>query len=240
MRKGKTVGRTRTAAALAAILTIAAVPSSHADVVTPPVNVPIQPGARLNSECTLNFVFRDVAKKGRRTYIGTSHACAQSLGQRVVALEVGDFGTVVYIDSGTINGRFALIQIDRDQLKNVSRVVRGFGAAPRGYTTSRTARFGDAVVSHGYPYSSAHDAQGVTRAGVLSGQTSESYYSSLQPNIQDRGSPVIRSDGMAVGMSDELSAFWGRWLPQAPPAAPFPTVEGLMRRLRSAGFNVTL
>jgi hypothetical protein len=85
-----------------------------------------------------------------------------------------------------------------------------------------------------------HSAQAVTRVGVLGGDTSTHYWSSIQPNIQDKGSPVIRADGKAVGISDELSSFWNTWLPEAPPLSRYLTIEGILRLLGSAGFDVTI
>jgi hypothetical protein len=224
-----------------------------------PKDVPIQPGAPMidsgsyfeGSLCTMNFVFKDKAKKNAKTYIASATSCAGTVGRRAISPQVGAFGTVVYSDEsdgaadqylvlGEEVSRFALIQIDESKLKYVSRVVRGFGAAPKGYTTRRTTKVGDPLVTHGYPYGAVRGAQAVTRVGVLGDDSSTRYWASIQPNIQDYGSPVIRADGKAVGMSDEVTSFWGTWLPEAPPFSRFPTVEGLLKKLKSAGFNVTL
>jgi hypothetical protein len=211
-----------------------------------PKDVPLQPGAPMidatsylqGSFCTLNFVFKDKAKRNAKTYIGTANGCTTHVGERVRSPQVGTFGTVVYRNESYAH--FALIRIDRNKLKYVSRVVRGFGAAPRGYTTSRKTNVGDALITHGYPLWAVHGAQAVTRAGVLGDDTSTRYWSSIQPNIQDRGSPVIRADGKAVGLSDEVSPIWATWPPGSKPTAGYATIEGLLRLLRSAGFNVTL
>lgn len=207
--------------------------------------VAIQPGAPLidqtayvPSYCTMNFVFKDRARKNPRTYIGASNYCSAGVGSRAMSPEVSEFGTVVYESKGPTG--FALIQIDDDMLKHVSKVMRGLGSAPSGYTTSRATRAGDVLVTHGYPYGARHPAQGVTRTGLLGGDTSKRYWSSIQPNIQERGSPVMRADGKAVGISNELTAFWGIWMPQAPPVAHFLTVQRILKLLRSAGFDVTL
>jgi hypothetical protein len=248
---------TRIVIVLAAVVAMTAVPSGRPASALLTKDVPIQPGAPMIAEgsyfqgafCTLNFVFKDKKKKNPKTYIGTADGCTSGVAR---SPEIGAFGTVVYTQDestepapypyglgDTTGARFALIQIDRNKLKYVSRVVRGFGAPPSGYTTSRTTNAGDPLITHGYPaFGAVHQA--VTRFGVLGGDTSTRYWSSIQPNIQDRGSPVIRADGMAVGMSDEESSFWATWLPESPPIARFPTVEGLLRQLRSAGFNVTL
>jgi hypothetical protein len=236
------------------------VPSGRPAAAVLPKDVPIQPGAPMidarsavpGSFCTLNFVFKDKAKKNAKTYIATATSCAGSVGQRAISPQVGAFGTVVYGDEseraadqylgvlGEDVSHFALIEIDRSKIKYVSRVVRGFGAAPKGFTTSRDTKPGDPLVTHGYPYGAVRGAQAVTRVGALGDDTSTRYWSSIQPNIQDYGSPVIRADGKAVGMSDEVTSFWGTWLPEAPPASRFPTIEGLLKKLRFAGLNVTL
>ena len=221
-------------------------PAGSASAATLPTDVPLQPGAPMiaagayfrGSVCTLNFVFKDKAKETPETYIGAG-GCAGGAGTRASAPQVGAFGTVVHRNDRSA-GDFALIRIDRDKLKYVSRVMRGFGAAPTGYTTSGETNAGDLLVTHGYPYAPGQDAQGVTRTGLLGNDTSTRYWSSVQPNIQDSGSPVIRADGKAVGISDEMTSFWGTWLPKAPPMSTFPTIEGLLLELRSHGFNVTL
>lgn len=95
----------------------------------------------------MNFVFKDRVKKNANYYIGTAKYCTTDVPSRARSPQVGSFGTVVY--RGASAADFALIQIDRNKLKYVSRVVRGFGAAPTGYTTSRKTTAGDAVVTHG-------------------------------------------------------------------------------------------
>ncbi len=249
--------RTRIAIVLTAVMAIAALPSGRPASADALGNVPLQPGAPMidsgsymqGSLCTLNFVFKDKAKKDPKTYIGTSSSCTY-FGQRVQAPKIGTFGTVVFtaeshdpsITDGHSSVGFALIEIDPSKLKYVSRVVRGFGSAPKGYTTSRKTSTGDPLITHGYPVWAVSPAQAVTRVGVLGNDNSARYWSSIQPNIQDKGAPVIRADGMAVGMSAEETSFWGTWLPEAPPIARYQTVEGLLKELRSAsaGFNVTL
>ncbi|HVE93155.1 MAG TPA: hypothetical protein VNE62_12780 [Actinomycetota bacterium] len=233
---------------VAAAVTLVAAPWNTPASAVLPGDVPIQPGAPMmdprglyvggDNFCTLNFVFTEQAPNPR-TYIGAASSCASHVGERARSPELGAFGTVVYEEEQIAVG-FALIEIDRDKLQHVSRVVRGFGAAPTGYTTSHGTTAGDPLVTHGYPYASQHGAQAVTRVGVLGGDTETHYWSSIQPNIQETGSPVVRLDGKAVGISNELSAFWGTWLPEAPPVAQFPTVEGILSSRRSAGFNVTL
>ena len=250
---------TRLVIALTAVLAITALPAGRPASALLTEDVPIQPGAPMIdadnwgggsgvSFCTLNFVFKDRAKKNPKTYIGAPAFCTGQVGDRARSPEVGAFGTVVYrdpemwrMDGGPAidsAAHFALIRIDRNKLKYVSRVVRGFGAAPSGYTRSGTTNAGDLLITHGYPYDAS--AQAVTRFGLLAGDTSTRYWSSIQPNIQDRGSPVVRADGKAVGISDEARAVWGASVPGAPPVARFPTIQGLLKQLRSAGFNITL
>ena len=180
------------------------------------------------SYCTLNFVFRDKSttqKTKLRTYIGTSTFCTTGVGQRVKAPGIGSFGTVVFSDRDV---EFALIQIDANKQKYVSRVVRGYGAAPSGYATSRNTKAGDLLLTHGYP-AGGRGPSGITRLGLLESADRDAYVSTI-PVILDRGSPVIRtSDGKAVGVSNEF--FW--------PLAQ-QTVESVLLSLKHAGFNVTL
>jgi hypothetical protein len=238
------MNRTRIVIALTAAVAFATLPAGRPASALLTKDFPIQPGAPMmdpisGSYCTMNYVFKDRAKKNAKTYIGTVSGCTPGVGSRAHSPEVGAFGTVVYTEL-YVHGGFALIQIDRNKLKHVSRVVRGFGAAPSGYTTSRTANAGDPLITHGYPLGATHGAQAVTRFGVLGEVTSTRYWSLIQPNIQEMGSPVIRADGMAVGISDEESFLWGQWTVGALPIARYPTVEGILKRLRAAGFNVTL
>ncbi len=184
-------------------------------------------GVPYQGYCTLNFVFKDKAKKNASQYIGASSNCFGwgGVGQRAKAPGIGEFGTVVFND---VHTQFVLIRIDTAKLKYVSRVMRGYGAAPRGYTTSAKAKPGDLVITHGYP-AGGTGPSGVTRVGVLEDSGHDGYYAVTTP-ILDRGSPVVRvSDGKAVGVSTEL--FWP--LGQR-------TIEGILSSLRRAGFDVTL
>ncbi len=201
------------------------------------VDVPLQPGAPVidnsgnlyrGTYCTLNFVFKDKAATNPKTYIGTSSNCFRGVGVRVSAPQIGSFGTIVFWDN-RLHPQFALIRIDTAKLKYVSRVMRGYSAAPSGYTTSAQTNTGDPLVTHGWP-AAGTGPSGVTRTGVLAGDTSTMWGSTIQPVILDRGSPVMRVlDGKALGISNELA-----W--------PFnhATIEGILTSLKKAGFNVTI
>lgn len=209
-----------------------------------PGEAPLQPGAPMidrhsssapyhGSYCTLNFVFEDErarkvgSRRVRSTYIGTSANCTSTVGQRVEAPQIGTFGTVVFRDYGY--AQFALIRVDPSKLRYVSRVVRGYGAAPRGYTTSDETSAGDPLLTHGYPMAGTGPS-GVTRTGVLVGDTSTGYHSTVQPSILDRGSPVISvRDGKALGISNEMYYPTGHR-----------TIEGLLGLLEASGLHVTL
>lgn len=238
-------GRTKAGRILVVALVMGLLPASSSATADLTGNVAIQPGAPMfdpggyvSTYCTMNFVFKDKARKNPRTYVGASNYCTRGIGSRASAPEIWEFGTVVFESMGA--GGFALIRIDKGMLKHVSRVMRGLGSAPSGYTTSGETSAGDVLVTHGYPYGAAHPAAGVTRTGLLGEDTATRYWSSIQPNIQEKGSPVMRVDGKAVGISDELTSFWGVWAPQTPPLARYLTVERILKLLRSAGFNVTL
>jgi hypothetical protein len=124
-----------------------------------------------------------------------------------------------------------LIEIDTDKLKYVSRVMRGYGAAPRGYTTSGRTSAGDVLVTHGWPEGDRE--AGVTRYGLLASDDSSVHFSTVRATpILDRGSPVISvTDGKALGISTE---YWGWPWPHSP------TIEHVLGLLKDAGFNVTL
>ena len=196
-------------------------------------DVPIQPGAPIISRdystpsyCTMNFVLADTATRSRRTYIGASATCFSAVGARAEAPGIGAFGTVVFRQYGS--GHFALIRVDDDKLRYVSKVMRGYGKAPTGYTRSGETHEGDPLVTHGH--ACATTAPGVTRYGVLARDTPTSYTSAMQPHIQDIGSPVVRlSDGKALGISNEVYYPIGH-----------ATVEGIIEMLANAGFSVTL
>lgn len=208
-------------------------------------NVPLQPGAPLVDQqhslfegtyCTLNFVFEDMPMPPTpqrpnppppKTYIGTSANCTTHVGQRAMSPQIGLFGTVVFRDYSYPH--FAMIAIDSDKLRYVSTVMRGYGRSPTGYTTSDETNAGDPLVTHGWP-AGGTGPSGVTRYGVLAGDTPEGYTSTVQPTMLDRGSPVMRVlDGKALGISNEL--YW--------PVAQR-TVEGLLDLVGNAGFDVTL
>lgn len=249
-KRETTMRRLLCGVAVTAVL-IVGVPGS-ASAAAIPGYAPLQPGAPIVDQssdpflpgayCALNFVFTDKHetqvgdRRVRRTYIGTSPRCVTGVGQRVAAPGIGAFGTVVFSD-GVATGSFALVEIDEGKLRYVSRVMRGYGEAPRGYTTSTTTKPGERLITHGYPYGASTWAAGVTRLGVLVDDDATRYRSAMQPDIQDRGSPVVTADGRAVGTSDEY--LWTMW----PPVAAYSghqTIEGVLRRLARAGFDVTL
>ena len=211
-------------------------------------NVPLQPGAPLvnqggmwaNTLCTLNFVFQDKSQTypgttKLKTYIGTSgHCTLAGVGQRAKSPEIGTFGTVVFRvfndPIGTSND-FALIAVDRDKLKHVSPVMRGYGAAPSGYTTSNQTNTGDPLVTHGWPsgWPAGVSSGAVTRYGALA-LDYPTHFLSAKPMVLDSGAPVVRVlDGKAVGISQEIGISLSGM-----------TVEHIFVLLRQAGFNVTL
>jgi hypothetical protein len=206
-------------------------------------DVPLQPGAPIidqsglaaytDAYCTLNFVFRDrdegQREEERRTYIGTSGHCAPGVGQEVAAPQIGFFGTVVFRVFWEPNqaNDFALIEVRRDKLGYVSPVMRGYGAAPSGYTTSDQTNAGDLLVTHGWP--AGVDTGATTRYGALALDYPTHYYS-VEPIVLDTGAPVVRLlDGKAVGISNEIGV-----------TVAGLTVEHIFVLLQNSGFDVTL
>lgn len=241
---------------------------------------PIQPGAPVKiypsdaypavvrdspfGVCTLNFVFRG-RELGRpteahpakvHTYIGDAGHCLRSVGQRVAAPGVGEFGTVAFRLScrlepkdETCDGRpreddFGLIRVDEDKLHLVSPIMRGLGKPPTGFTTSNETATGDLLLAHGQgaPYTLVEP--GRTQVGVLEDDTSRGFGSTLQGNLHS-GSPVVRlSDGKALGIyavpksPSVLQATGG--VPGSEVLLGGPTVEHILDLLAEARFRVQL
>ena len=184
--------------------------------------------------CTLNFVFKRTVIINKvfatKKYIGTAGECV-AVGQRAKSPTIGEFGTVVFRQSNA-NGPFGLIEIDADKGAHVSSVVRGWGSAPTGHTTSAQTNPNDRIFGHGFPVGLLGDI-GVSRHGVLTnlaGATVEDTatgYVPAEPLFVDRGSPVIHvATGKALGMSNEY--YW--------PVSGM-TVEGILNLLHANGFS---
>ena len=237
---------------------------------------PIQPGAPVKiypgeayspvvrdspfGVCTLNFVFRGREPKrpggpasGKvHTYIGDAGHCLRTVGQRVAAPGIGEFGTVAFRLSCRLEpcedrpreDDFGLIRVDEDKLHLVSPVMRAFGAPPSGFTTSDETETGDVLLAHGQgaPYTLAEP--GRTQFGVLEDDNALGFGSTLQGNAHS-GSPVVRlRDGKAVGIyavPKSPSALQG-----AIPGSGVdvllggPTVERILDLLAEARFDVHL
>lgn len=255
---------------------IAVPPAAKAtvDVLDQPYYKPIQPGAPVKiypddaypaavadspfGVCTLNFVFRGRGpqspgerRAGRvHTYIGDAGHCLRTVGQRVAAPGIGEFGTVAFRLSCRLApcpGRppeddFGLIRVDEDKLHLVSPVMRGLGTPPTGFTTSEETAAGDLLLLHGQgpPYTLVEP--GRTQVGLLEDDTELGFGSTLQGNAHS-GSPVVRlSDGRALGIFGVPAT--PSVLKGVSPGPRFllggPTVEHILDLLAEGGFRVRL
>lgn len=256
----------RRAGVLTLLLVVAAatiVPWPSDAAVDLPGYTPIQPGAAVTvypgdaypkavlgtpfAVCTLNFVFRD----DEHTYIGDAGHCVQSVGQRIAAPGIGEFGTVAFrvscritpCDNRPVVDDFALIRVDEDKLDMVSPVMRGLGTPPSGFTTSDETSTGDLVLVHGQgaPFSLAEP--GRTQPGVLEHDDALSFATTLQ-GPGNSGSPVVRlQDGKALGIiaaTRTPAALAGTPADMDAPLQGGPTVEHIMDLLAASGFDVHL
>jgi hypothetical protein len=213
---------------------------------------PIQPGAPIvihvgptqdtpSDVATMNFVFEDAGN----TYIGAAgHAISNGpfgsavvsctstnlVGERVSSPDIGEFGTVVFCVVSGEGDDFALIRVDTDKLGMVSPVVRGFGAAPAGFTTSDETCQGDLLFMHGWGIPLSAHAATRDRYGVLTHDSANGWEAAMPISVNDSGAPVIRSsDHKALGIALAVGA-----------GASGITVERILFLLAEAGFNVTL
>lgn len=211
--------------------------------------------------CTLNFVFQGYeapgagAARGRgpeHTYIGDAGHCVRRVGDRIASPEIGQFGTVAYrIDCSSAPGcpgrpyvdDFSLIRIDKDKLHLVSPVVRGFGKAPSGFTTSEETSSGDLLMLHGQGAPFSVVDVGRTQLGVLE-HDDPVWYGTTFVGPGHSGSPIVRiSDGKALGI---VAAYTSPSALQGTPVDPEfglmggPTVEHIMDLLAEANFDVRL
>lgn len=195
-----------------------------------PVQTAIQPGGPLGNPqfCTLNFVFKDASN----TYIGTAGHCAEP-DERMSNALAGTFGTVVFDADDALD--FALIQVDAAKVGLVSPAMRQWGG-PVGTATTATAKAGDPLLLHGYGLGFSATNPTRNRAGVLLSYNGVEYRAETGAVFGDSGGPILDGqDGRAVGIISHFD-FTG-----VPPATDEgPTVQNILTRLGSAGFNVAL
>ena len=202
------------------------------------------PMTELDTFCSWNWVFHDVVRRDPQTgtyptpkaYIGTAAHCTDEVGQRVAAVDIGEFGTVVY-DSDDIESQvdFSLVRIDADKVGQVHPQMFGF-AAPTGFVTSEELAVGDVLAHHGYGLLLGQNDVTRDRYGLVVGKTEHEYVAETMAQFGDSGSPFARLEtGEAVGIVSRYG------LDRVPPSTDVgPLLPWILQHLADAGFRVEL
>lgn len=202
------------------------------------------PMTELDTFCSWNWIFHDVVEPDQETgeyptphaYIGTAAHCTDEVGQRVAALDIDEFGTVVY-DSDDIESPvdFSLIRIDADKVSLVHPQMFGFGA-PTGFVTSEELAVGDVLAHHGYGLLVGQNDLTRDRYGLVVGKSEREYVAETMAQFGDSGSPfALFETGEAVGIVSRYG------FTEVPPATDVgPLLPWILERLSDAGFSVEL
>jgi hypothetical protein len=165
----------------------------------------IQPGAPIvadGSYCTLNWIYDGTGALAGRTYAGTAAHCVSGVGQEVSLADttlgsaVERIGQVAFNGDADQPGRdYAFIEIDAEDLGQVSPALKGHPQIPTGVSTN--AQKGDLIQFSGYGVG-FHVSQPTreARVGVLN-FTDGIEHTVLGPVISgDSGGPVANiTDG---------------------------------------------
>lgn len=161
----------------------------------------IQPGARMTSPgCTFSFVFRD---DFGNLYISTAGHCVGSLGRRISAGGVGQFGSVVYVINQGVGRDFGLVRVDADKHPFVEPTLCHWGGPskmaefPAGPVTENPED--RLLLQYGWGYATQNAA---TRARAQYADSWSSTALSLTGLVSggDSGSATMFADGGAAGV----------------------------------------
>ena len=216
----------------------------------------VRPGSRLvnnfNGLCTANFLFQ--APDGTRYIATAAHCIGEAEGggddphERVWA--AGGGPRAIDGDGRTI-GRFAYAALEShgtgvgvtyDRNFALIRLDPGIEASPEmcffgGPTGVFTAETGDTLVLHYYGGGDAGADVVPARSGVAHGAPEPNYlYATGLALAGDGGSPVVTSDGLAVGMVVTFSAHGAGFStsPDGPPPAYLESQQGTIGITRLA------
>lgn len=202
------------------------------------------PMTELDTFCSWNWIFHDVVTRDPATgtyptpsaYIGTAAHCTDEVGQRVAALDIGEFGTVVY-DSDDVGSAvdFSLIRIDADKVSEVHPQMFGF-EAPTGFVTSEELAIGDILTHHGYGLVLGQNDLTRDRYGLVVGKSDREYVAETMAQFGDSGSPfALLETGEAVGIVSRYG------FDQVPPSTDVgPLIPWILESVSAAGFKVEL
>lgn len=202
------------------------------------------PMTELDTFCSWNWIFHDVVERDPETgryptpdaYIGTAAHCTDEVGQRVAALDIDEFGTVVY-DSDDIESPvdFSLARIDADKVSLVHPQMFGFDA-PTGFVTSDELAIGDVLTHHGYGLVLGQNDLTRDRYGLVVGKSEHEYVAETLAQFGDSGSPfALLETGQAVGIVSRYG------FTEVPPATDVgPLLPWILEHLSDAGFRVEL
>lgn len=161
---------------------------------------PVQPGARLATGCTMNFIYED---PGGTLYTGAAGHCYDEAGVPARTDGGEPFGTVVYRIDQELDGPLdvALIEIDAAWHDRIDPAVRHWGgpvgtAAP--LSGSTTLHYG-----HGIGPGNAEPTR--PRTGVILKDEPSGPRVQIFPfSFGDSGGPILDGDGRAVGILGEV------------------------------------
>ena len=177
----------------------------------------IQPGVAIvadGSYCTLNWIYDGQGAQAGKVYGGTAAHCVSSVGQQVsladgaLGAEIERIGQVAFLGNADEPGRdYAFIEIDAEDLGQVSAALKGHPQIPTGVSTN--AAKGDLIQFSGYGVGfSLTQPTREARVGVLN-FTDGVEHLVLGPVISgDSGGPVANvTDGnTAFGIVNTVGA----------------------------------
>lgn len=221
----------------------------------------IRPGASLDAgSCTANFVFTSLDNS--TTYLGTAAHCfsndintqtngcladVQPLGSKRDVSGANGPGTLVYSswvamqannETSTLcnNNDFALLQLGDIDATKVSPALWKFGG-PTGLAATRDVNTFDRVLSYGNSGSRPEDSALSPREGYVTLPSGGCDTRVVFPNAAipgDSGSPVILSDGLALGVFVSIE------LAPLPGQGHVCHLSSLLAYASSVGFDVQL
>lgn len=174
----------------------------------------IQPGARITmggEGCTANWVYQGLGKLRGQQFLGTARHCVSGIGEPVYLTD-GPFpvsftpvlriGTVAYVSKSL---DFALVRIDRSNLKYVDPSMAGHPDIPRRVGTTAGAQTGDVCQfsGHGVGFDGTQQTE-QSRTGLLAYMGSDQHYCDGAVSNGDSGGPVadVTSGNAAIGIVD--------------------------------------
>lgn len=197
---------------------------------------PIQPGAPLQVDCTLNFIFED---GDGALYTATAGRCYEGPGETARTAGGDAFGTVVYHDDEdftSVSG-VSLISIDPGWHDRVDPSVRHWGG-PTGVAGAPAHGSTTFHYGHGVGYGNAEPTR-PRRGVVVDAHDDTGVYIRTHPfSFGDDGGPILDEDGRAVGLLDAVLST----ISTEPEATMYwhPTMPSLLDHLAVHGWDLSV